>query len=457
MALAAPEAKDVDFAVRLGANLSTNRDTFRLMTRSADGRKALAVLLSAVVSPGSLDANDRSVKRALDDTFDKSFAQFAADWVNLQKEAKPSVLIDADPAGLLVSSGVRPNFGLLLTAASYRIAPALVNIPTTRSVTVPGLTGGGGSRWAAIPTVAIPAVRQQTTRQVQPTLVSPGTAYSLGMAYRSFSEKQGYADLFATIGELNRYEAARSQGRHGLTSPVQPSNPRAFVKPPVKTPARPSAILNAVLLAETIGLSEGDRTFFASALTEAAKQVHTPAVTTTKLARAVFEGPEFADVLAGGPLPDRDEFKDRFIAGLDGVLKARYPSTNGFAAKRTDYASGPKYDPQAREEIEAAVVPTTACLRCHDIRPSGKPRPFEPIPALAFDPFDKAGRQAWLKTATIKRREAVLTRFQQRLFTDGDMPPEDAPEYDRFRMKEEAAFNDLKEFLQAELAKVKGN
>ena len=71
-------------------------------------------------------------------------------------------------------------------------------------------------------------------------------------------------------------------------------------------------------------------------------------------------------------------------------------------------------------------------FRCHDVRPSGKSRLFEQIPALAFDPFDKPGREAWLRMADKKQKEAVLSRFQKRLFDDNDMPPEDAPERDRF-------------------------
>ena len=55
-----------------------------------------------------------------------------------------------------------------------------------------------------------------------------------------------------------------------------------------------------------------------------------------------------------------------------------------------------------------------------------------------------------------KRRAVVLARLQQRLFGDGDMPPEDAAEYDQFRMREDAAFAELKNFLELELAKAKG-
>jgi hypothetical protein len=266
--------------------------------------------------------------------------------------------------------------------------------------------------------------------------------------------RQEIENFSAALAELDRYETARSFGRHGLTSQVQPSNPKAFARPPVKVPTRPFAVLNAPLLAGTVGLTEGDRKFLTEALTDAAKRVNAPRVTPASLARQVFEGPEFADVLTGGPLPDRDEFKDRFVAGLDDVLKTGHSVTTGFAPDRREYASGPKYDPSAAAEREAAVIPTTACLRCHDVRASGKARMFEPIPALAFDPFDKRGREAWVRGTEPKRRAEVLGRMQQRLVADADMPPEDAPEYE-FRAKDPAAFDEVKSFLATELEKAR--
>jgi hypothetical protein len=274
-------------------------------------------------------------------------------------------------------------------------------------------------------------------------------------AARAAAALQANSDLTATLAELTRYETARSGGSHGLTSHAQPSNPRSFFRPPVKTPARASSVVNAVMLAGAIGMTEGDRRFLAEALAEAAKRVNTPKVSAASLGRAVFEGPEFADLLDGEPLPDRDEFKDRFVAGLDSLLKSQYPATNGYVINRSDYASGPRYDAKAYREKETAIVPTSACLRCHEVRASGKSRQLEPIPALAFDPFDKPGREAWLKTADRQRRLTVLGRMQQRLATDKDMPPEDAPEYDRFRINEEVAFEEVTRFLKAELGKLK--
>src|SRR5579871_2665779 len=135
-------------------------------------------------------------------------------------------------------------------------------------------------------------------------------------------------------------------------------------------------MVNTRLLIETIGLTVGDCRFMNEALEEAAGGLIEKVATKT-LAKAVFEGPEFADVLAGGPLPDRDEFKDRFVAGLDRILKTKYMIQEGFNPDRREYTTSPRYDPNAVEEIEAVVVPTTACLRCHDVRPAGKARMFE--------------------------------------------------------------------------------
>src|SRR5262249_45092368 len=109
----------------------------------------------------------------------------------------------------------------------------------------------------------------------------------------------------------------------------------------------------------------------------------------------------------------------------------------------------------AAEEKEVAVVPTTACLRCHDVRASGKPRAFEPIPALPFDPFDKATRAAWVRAAEAKAKKQVLARMLDRLVEDEDMPPTDSPEHEWFRTKGPAAFAEVKACLEAELPKMK--
>src|SRR5207248_2354369 len=62
------------------------------------------------------------------------------------------------------------------------------------------------------------------------------------------------------------YDNRRGHGEHQLPSFHQPSNPRAFVRTPVRRPASPSALLTAVRLARTIGLTEGDRAFMGQAL-----------------------------------------------------------------------------------------------------------------------------------------------------------------------------------------------
>ena len=77
-------------------------------------------------------------------------------------------------------------------------------------------------------------------------------------------------------------------------------------------------------------------------------------------------------------------------------------------------------------------------------------------PALAFDPFDTVGRQAWLRTADRKRKEEVLARLQKRLVVNKDMPPEDAAEHKLFRQSDPYAFDEVKAFLEAELNRANG-
>jgi hypothetical protein len=210
-----------------------------------------------------------------------------------------------------------------------------------------------------------------------------------------------------------------------------------------------------VALARALGLSEDDRTFLATTLDEALKRLDDSALTPAALAKMVFTGPSFADVLKTGVLPERDDFKDRFAAGVVEVLRARKKGDE-FWHTRTGYTSTPKFDPLATPEAEVAVLPSHACLACHDIRGIGKPA-FNPIPQLAFDPFDIAAREAWLKTADRKRKIEVLTRFVKRLATDKDMPPADSVEAELYRVKDPAALNAAKEWLEAELKKAKAN
>ena len=84
-----------------------------------------------------------------------------------------------------------------------------------------------------------------------------------------------------------------------MTSVGQPSNPKAFIPPVPVAAKKPSGMVNPVMLAGTIGLTEGDRLFLARALQEAVERVNKPKVTAAVLSRAVYEGPQFTDVLAG--------------------------------------------------------------------------------------------------------------------------------------------------------------
>jgi hypothetical protein len=410
MALGVAQTEIVDGVVRLGAMIRLQRDTFRLMTRYTSGRKALEAMLVALVQPGALDPNDRASKLALEQWgTEDSYLRFASDWVALAKTMNTGILVDFVPSDARLSRW----------AETQTIQPVPQAPP-------------GGFRTAAD--------AQAHERQVD--WITRHNA-------RLESERAS-----VLRGILN-YDALRAKGQYRLPSSAQPSNPRAFIQPPAKATQKPSGMVNPLMLANTLGLTEGDRKFMADALADAAKRLAEPKVTAQVLAKEVFTGPEFADVLAGGPWPDRDEFKDRFVAALNTALTTKHKLADGFAPERSTYASSPQRDPKAIEEIEAAVVPTSACLRCHDVRPDAKARLFDPIPALRFDPLDKQVRAQWARTSEPKRKQELLVRLQKRVFTDGDMPPHDSPEYKLFRLDQAAAFDDLKKFLDAEIEKPK--
>ena len=99
-------------------------------------------------------------------------------------------------------------------------------------------------------------------------------------------------------------------------------------------------------------------------------------------------------------------------------------------------------------------------------RSAGSPLSFSfPMPeappmegeVLAFDPFDKLSRETWVRNNEAKKREQVLSRMLKRVAADKDMPPEDAPEYEKFRTKDQAGFDALKDWLEAELKNAKGS
>jgi len=249
------------------------------------------------------------------------------------------------------------------------------------------------------------------------------------------------------------YDAARAKGQPRLPSEFVPSNPKAFAQPQVKNTQQPSEFMNAVLLAQTIGLTEPDRKFLADALDEAVKRLNNPLLTRQAVASAIFTGPAFADVLTTGNLPDRDDFKDRFVAGIIAVFRTQ-KLTDWSWPDRDTYASSPKFDPNAKPEKEVAALPSHACLACHDVRGAGKAG-FNPIPMLAFDPFDRTSREAWLKNTDRKKKAEELTRLVKRLGTDKDMPPEDSTEAAMYRVKDPAALNAVRDWLDAELKKVK--
>jgi len=380
-----PQGPAVDAGVRLGAEMIRDREVFRHMARTTDGRRGLVLLLSPIAAPGDLEKNNDSVKTLLNREFTANYATFADNWQKVHKNSS-STLADFSPSG---STGTLKNIQ-----------------------TFSGGGWGGGS-----------------TLQSHLMIVWSGDPQ-----------------------KMEDYDHRRAGGDHGLPSTHQPSNPKAFIPAPTPKPATPSVAVSATALARVIGLTEGDREFFAMKLVEAVERIpfnrkETPA----KIAKEIFSGPAFADMLAAGDIPDREDFKDRFLKGLNLVLKAH--KVDEFKLVRRDYASGPNVAAvPGQEEREPPVVATTACLRCHDVRGPGKAE-FSPIPALAFDPFDANNRDAWVKATDAKKRQPVLSRLLKRLEGDRDMPPEDSLEYEQFRTKKTEDFDAVVKWVKDELAK----
>jgi hypothetical protein len=365
MALLVSSGPEVEEAVRAGAGFLRDREVFRALTKTPEGRKVFLMLLVAIVEPEPLDTIDKSLRRDLNKV---NLIRFMTDAVAIRKATPSSFLADFSPSGSV------------------------------------GRVTGNRVAWG-------------------------GSVKSVAL-----------------------YDADRAAGKVGLPPQHLPSNPKAFLTPPANTSANPSDHASAMKLARTLGLTEGDRKFLADRLDRVATLVNKPAVTPASLAREVFTGPAFADIMTGDALPDRDEFKDRFVTGLTDAAR----SYNYWIwTDRRDYAGTPEVDRSAVEK-EVEVVPTTACLRCHDTRTAGKRPAFSPIPVLAFDPFDKTAREAWLKTADRKQRLEVLGRFLTRLGKDKDMPPEDSTEAELFRGQNPAAFAAVTDWLEAELKKAKG-
>src|SRR5205823_3275129 len=146
----------------------------RAMVRTADGRKALVVLLGAIAASGPLEPASQNVKVPLDQAFATNYATFAEKWLALHK-AGSSTLGDFNPSG---------SVGSLQTVQT-------------------GSPGGWGSG---------------STLQSKLRVIWRG------------EPKQ-----------VVEYDAKRSEGEHGLPSARQPSNPKAFVRPGVALPGKPSA------------------------------------------------------------------------------------------------------------------------------------------------------------------------------------------------------------------------
>ncbi len=144
------------------------------------------------------------------------------------------------------------------------------------------------------------------------------------------SRRMGWCDNSALVAQ---YDTRRAEGHHGLSGDNLPSNPKAFQKPTPQHPTQNSDLVSAAMLARTIGLTEGDRKFLSETLTPATKTARRLRVYPSTNMRQVLNGPQFSDILTSGDLPDRDDFKDRFVAGLSDALRVNEIS-DGFLPKR---------------------------------------------------------------------------------------------------------------------------
>lgn len=282
--------------------------------------------------------------------------------------------------------------------------------------------------------------------------VAPGTLRDFNLTVPVTRELSPRETNFV-VNAIRQYDSTRAAGIAALPPSYVPSNPRAFTRTAPKAPKQPTDVVSATLLAQTIGLSDPDREFLGHVLDQTVDRLDNRTFGHTKVTELIVTGPAFADVLATGNLPDRDDFKDRFLAGAAALLKSQKRDDH-FEFDRDDFASAPKIDPNAKAEVEAPVVPSHACLACHDVRTPGKST-FNPIPQLHFDPFDATARGEWVKNTDRKRRAEVLGRMLKRLGTDKDMPPEDSVEHELFRMKDPAALTAVLKWLEAELKRAK--
>jgi hypothetical protein len=102
VSLVHPEPEACDLAVRQGAQLARNQLIYRAMTRYADGRKALVVLLTAVASPAPLEVANLQILAELNRTFTTNYANFANEIASIRRST-PDVIADFSPSGSMGS------------------------------------------------------------------------------------------------------------------------------------------------------------------------------------------------------------------------------------------------------------------------------------------------------------------------------------------------------------------
>jgi hypothetical protein len=381
-------------------------------------------------------------------------------------QEKPELRDDIDgmkvlsPRALEVDAGVRAGADLLYNREIFRV---LARTPKGRSVLLsllgaivePGMFETIDEKMRIqIDRLDLSQFLHEATvinaSRAPSRLIDFSPAPSIGTVNASGTSWGGSINLIAT------YDAERAAGKHGLSGNHLPSNPNAFFKSTNRQFNQPSELISPIVLARTIGLTSADRRFLIEALHNVEKSANETQVDRTGLAMRVFEGPGFEELIYHGEIPGRDEFKDKFMSELADAVRER-KIISAAMPSREMYTNGPiNVSWSNKKSGSKESLPTTSCLRCHDIRAPGKTSPTSPIPPLAFDPFDKPSREAWVRGTDKQRKEVVLSRMLTRIGVDRDMPPEDSLEFKMFRGKNPASFEEVKQFLEAELKKVQG-
>jgi len=114
-------------------------------------------------------------------------------------------------------------------------------------------------------------------------------------------------------------------------------------------------------------------------------------------------------------------------------LQTTYGQPDGYSPERRTYATGPKLVPGAVERESGGGADERRALRCHERFRSRASSGSTRSRSWRSTPFDKPGREAWVKGGpTLRRKQAVpVADAEAAGARTGDMPPEDSAEYGR--------------------------